>query len=94
MSYNIFNALVSNQSSLSKKVIQLPFATFNPAFLAELAPPFSLCITWMRLSFSAHSLHICKLLSGDPSSTSINSKSKYVCFKTDCIQRSKYLSAL
>ena len=50
-------------------------AASSPAFLALDTPPFSLSITFMRLSFDACSLQIARLPSVEPSLTRIISMS-------------------
>ena len=54
-------------------MVYSPSAIANPALRAELNPPFSLLISFMRESFAAYSSQITGQLSGEPSLTRINS---------------------
>ena len=66
----------------------------DPLFLAEDKPPFFLCITFTRVSFSAYSSQILPELSGLPSSTSITSTFSYVDARIELTHLCKYFSVL
>ena len=63
--------LLSHRSSLSTNIIYFPVAASIPAFLAELTPPFVLCIALIRLSSFSNESQIDGDASFEPSSTKI-----------------------
>lgn len=82
VSYRIFNPLADSASSLSRNVIHLPLAMAMPVFLAWESPWFEVDMTLILESLSTNPLAISRVLSVEPSLTTIASKSVKVCART------------
>src|ERR1700690_2986853 len=83
-----------HQSSASRKQIHPPCAIFNPLFLGRAGPPQFVSQRYVIFIRAANESTTDFVSSADPSSQTMTSKSKKVCFSTDSRARRSFSARL